>query len=247
MLDDLRQEGCLKARFPRVERHAWPGAVLLNTAGGVAGGDRLNSACRAGPGTSATLTTQAAERFYRAIPGSHATVTTTLHVADNAALEWLPQETILFDRCAFRRELRVDLAGDSWFLGLEQLVFGRTAMQERVGQGRIHDLIRIERDGQPLLHDAVRFDGPVQDILDGTVSAAGGRAVATLILVAPRAEKHAAPLRAALGAWDAGVSAWNGMLVARIVAQNGACLRAAAVAGLLVLRAGRPLPRVWEC
>lgn len=247
MLDDLRQEGCLKARFPRAERAAWPGAVLLNTAGGVAGGDRLTSAFYAGPGTAATLTTQAAERFYRALPGSHAEVTTTLDVADSAALEWLPQETILFDGCAFRRELRVTLAENAWFLGLEQLVFGRTAMQERVNQGHIRDLIHIERNGHPLLHDAIRFEGAVQDVLDRPASANGGRAVATLILVASNAAETVPVLRTALAPWEAGVSAWDGMVVARIVGQNGACLRAAIVAALYVLRAGRPLPRVWEC
>ncbi len=221
--------------------------MLLNTAGGVAGGDRLDTCITAGPGTMATVTTQAAERFYRALPGTDARVTATLDIAERAALEWLPQETILFDRCALRRELRVTMAEGAWFLGVEQWVFGRTAMGERVTHGRIHDLITIDRGRKKVLHDAVRFDGAVQDVLDRPASAAGGRAVATLIHVGPMAETHVAPLRSALVAWDAGVSAWDGMLVARIVAQNGACLRAAVVAGLNILRAGRPLPRVWEC
>lgn len=247
MLDDLRQEGCLKVRFPRTERAAWPGAVLLNTAGGIAGGDRLSSTIHAGPGTAATLTTQAAERYYRALPGSYAAVTTKLTVADGAALEWLPQETILFNGCALRRELRVTLAEHAWFLGLEQLVFGRTAMQERVVEASIRDLIHIERHGRPLLHDAIRFEGPVQEILDRPASANGGRAVATMVLVADNGADLVMALRTALTPWDAGVSAWDGMVVARIVAENGACLRAATVAGLGALRAGRPLPRVWEC
>ncbi len=247
MLDDLRQESCLKVRFPRTERGAWPGAVLMNTAGGVAGGDVLDSAVVAGPGTAVSLTTQAAERFYRALPGATAQVTTRLDVATGAALEWLPQETILFDGCAYRRGLHVTLAPDAWFLAAEQLVFGRTAMGEIVHRGEIHDRISLVRGGQTLFHDAIRFSGAVQAVLDRPASADGGRAVATLIHVAPMAEAHIPALRAALCAWEAGVSAWNGLLVARIVAENGACLRAAVVAGLKVLRACRPLPRVWEC
>ena len=245
VLDGLHQEGCLKARFPRAP--AWAEAVLLNTAGGVAGGDALSFRIAAGPGTQATIASQAAERFYRALPGTTAQVDGQLGVAEGAALEWLPQETILFDRCALRRRLTVALHPSAWFLGVEQLVFGRTAMGETVHEARLHDLIRIERGGVCVLHDAIRFDGPVQSVLAGPASAAGGRAVATLIHAAADAPGRLDPLRAALAGFDAGASVVEGVLIARIVAANGACLRAAVVAGLAVLRAGRPLPRVWEC
>lgn len=248
VLDRLRQEGCLKARFPRTERGAWPGAVTLNTAGGVAGGDVLDSCITAGPGAQVTVASQAAERFYRALPGSPpATVTTRLHAAPGAALEWLPQEAILFDRCALRRRLLVDLAENAWFLGVEALVFGRTAMGERVADASLRDLIELRRGGRLLLHDAVRLDGPVQAVLDRRASGGGARAVATIVHAAGDCEARLDPLRAALADWDAGASAWDGMLVARIVAADGACLRRAVVAGLNVLRDGRPLPRVWEC
>ncbi len=248
VLDALRQDGCLKARFPHTERDAWPGAVTLNTAGGVAGGDTLDTAVTAGPGTRATVASQAAERFYRALPGSApAQVITRLHVAPGAALEWLPQEAILFNHCALRRRLLVDLAEDAWFLGVESLVFGRTAMDESVQDASLRDLIELRRGGRLILHDAIRLDGPVQSVLDRPASGNGARAVAILLHAAPDAAARLDPLRAALAAWDAGASAWDGMLVARIAAQDGACLRRAVVAGLNVLRAGRPLPRVWEC
>ena len=248
VLDGLRQEGCLKARFPRTEHGAWPGAVTLNTAGGVAGGDVLDSSIGAGPGARATVASQAAERFYRALPGSApATVTTRLHVAPGAALEWLPQESILFDGCAVRRRLLVDLADDAWFLGVESLVFGRLAMGETVRDARFRDLIELRRGGRLLLHDAIRLDGPVQAALDRRATGGGARAMATLVHAAPDAPARLDPLRAALAGWDAGASAWDGMLVARVAAADGACLRRAVVAGLNVLRDGRPLPRVWEC
>jgi len=248
VLDGLRQEGCLKARFPRAEHGAWTGAVTLNSSGGVAGGDILDTTLAAGPGTQATVASQAAERFYRALPGTApAQAATTLHVAPGAALEWLPQETILFDRCSVQRRLSVDLAADAWFLGVEQWVFGRTAMGEAVHDARLRDLIQVRRDGRLLLHDAIRFDGPVQSLLDRRATGGAARGVATLIHAAPDAETRLDALRQAFAGQDAGVSAWDGMLVARITALNGACLRTAVVSGLDVLRAGRPLPRVWLC
>ncbi len=248
VLDGLRQEGCLKARFPRTEHGAWAGAVTLNSSGGVAGGDILDTTITAGPGTQATVASQAAERFYRALPSTApAQVSTALHVAPGAALEWLPQETILFDRCAVERRLIVDLAVDAWFLGVELLVFGRTAMDETVQEAQWRDLIRVRRDGRLLLHDAIRLDGAVQSVLDRRATGGMARAVATLIHAAPDAETRLDALRQALAGHDAGASAWDGMLVARVVSPDGACLRTAVVAGLNALRGGRPLPRVWLC
>ena len=248
VLDGLRQEDCQKARFPRTERGAWTGMVTLNSSGGVAGGDTLDTTVSAGPGTQATVASQAAERFYRALPGTAPSrVSTSLQVAPGASLEWLPQEAILFDRCAVRRRLVVDLAGNAWFLGVEQLVFGRTAMGEAVHDADIRDLIQVRRDGRLLLHDAIRFDGPVQSLRAHRATGGSARGVATLIHAAPNAETKLEPLRQALSGHDAGASAWDGLLIARIVAQDGACLHAAVVAGLAAVRDGRPLPRVWLC
>src|SRR5471030_190384 len=133
VLDELRQVGCLKARFPRRVVPGWMDVVMLNTGGGVAGGDRLDFSFAAGVGGRVTIAAQAAERFYRALPvDAPSRVRTRLAVEAGGALEWLPQETILFDRCAVERRLEVDLAADACFLGVETLVFGRTAMGERV-------------------------------------------------------------------------------------------------------------------
>lgn len=247
VLAGLRQDGCLKARFPRPERGAWAAAVTLNTSGGVAGGDRLHTTVVAGPGTQATVASQAAERFYRAVPGQWAEVDTHVRLHADAALEWLPQEAIVFDRAAARRRLVVDMDGNAAFLGVEAAVFGRTAMGEAVERASWRDLIRLRRGGRLLLHDAVRIEGPAQALLDRPASARGARAAATLIHCAPGAEARVEPLRQALASWEAGASAWDGLLVGRILAEDGACLRRAVVAGLAALRAERPLPRVWLC
>ena len=247
VLDDLRQDGCLKARFPRADPPAWPGAVLLNTAGGVAGGDWLDTSVEAGPGTAATVAGQAAERIYRALPGATAEIVTTLRVAGGAALEWLPQETILFDRCALRRRLAIDLAPDAWFLGVERLVFGRAAMGEEVREAALRDRVTLRRDGRLVLHDTLRLDGPAASLLDRPAIGGGARAAATLLHAAPDASARLPALRAALAPFEAGASAFDGLLLARIVAVDGAQLRRAVISGLNILRGGRTLPRVWLC
>jgi urease accessory protein len=247
VLDRLHQEGCLKARFPRPEDGAWTSAVTLNSSGGVAQGDQLDTRITAGDGTQLTVASQAAERYYRSPGGEPARVRTRLTIGAGAAVEWLPQETILFDDCALDRRLKADLTGDAWFLGVETLVFGRALMGETVRQARLRDTIQLTRDGALLWHDAIRFDGPVQALLDRPAMAAGGRAVSTMLVAGPQAAGSLDDLRAALAPFEAGASAMDGLLVARIVANDGACARAAIVAGLAALRGARPLPRVWSC
>ncbi len=244
VLDDLRQDGCMKARFPRPVD--WMEVTTLNASGGVAGGDRLSTSLRVRSGARTTFTAQAAERFYRALPGDPPATVRTRILVEGAA-EWLPQESILFDRCAFDRRLEVDVAPGAWFLGLETLVFGRTAMGEVVHHARLRDTIRIRQGGRLTLHDAIRMEGPVAETMARPATGNGAAAIATIILVAPDAAAHLDQLRDALAGHQAGVSAWDGMLVARIVAQDGACIRAAIVAGLPALRDGRALPRVWNC
>ena len=248
VLDELRQAGCLKARFPRRIVPGWLDVVTLNTGGGVAGGDRLDLSFAAGAGARVTIAAQAAERFYRALPAdAPSRVRTTLTAAAGASLEWLPQETILFNGCGLDRRLEVDLAADACFLGVETLVFGRTAMGERVRSARLRDLIRVRRDGELLLHDAVRMDGDIDALLRRPAIGGGAAVVATLVYVAPDAGAKLDAARSALEPAEAGASVWNGMLVARVLGPDNMSVRRAVVAALDVLRAGRPLPRAWLC
>jgi urease accessory protein len=271
VLEGLRQVGCLKARFPRALVPGWIDVVTLNTSGGIAGGDRLDSAFEVRSGARASIASQAAERFYRALPDSEPSrVRTRIAVAAGAAAEWLPQETILFDRCAVDRRLEVDLADDAWFLGVESLVFGRAAMGEVVERASLRDLIRVRRGGRLLWLDAVRLEGDVAATLRRKAVADGARAIATIVHVAQDAEAMLDAVREALNAatsllplplraWaaerakaggrgqSAAASAWNGMLIARILAPESATLRTSVTAVLRVLRGERPLPRVWMC
>ena len=248
VLAALFQEGCAKARLPRREAGAFAGAVLLNTAGGLTGGDRLQQAVRWGEGAAATVAGQAAERTYRSL-GDAARIETRLTVEPRAMAEWLPQETILFDRARLDRDLQVELRGDARFLGVEAIVFGRAAMGEVVRQGTLRDAWRIRRDGRLVYADALAVDGDPAAALDRPGLGRGARAVATLLLAAPEAAELIEPLRAALAGAEglAGASAWNWLVVARFAAPDSAVLRRDLILALGVLRAGRPLPRVWHC
>ena len=244
VLDGLRQAGCLKARFPRALSAGWCDATMINSSGGVAGGDRLDLAIAAGDGARIVVAAQAAERFYRALPGQVSRVRTAVTVGPHAAVEWLPQETILFDGSSLNRGLMVDVAPGGSFLGVETLVFGRAAMGERVAGASLRDLIQVRRGDAYLLHDAIRVDGAVNAALARPAIAGGAHVVSTIVYVAPDAEARLDAVRdsAAIAA-----SAWNGMLVARMVMPDSASARRMVVAALAVLRDGRPLPRAWLC
>ena len=141
--------------------------------------------------------------------------------------------------------MRVELAADAWFVGVESLVFGRAAMGEVVERASLRDLIEVRRGGRLLLHDAIRLEGEMAATLQRSAIADGARAVATIVHVAADAEAALNSVRAASPKCNA--SAWDGMLIVRMLAADGASLRAAVIAVLAVLREGRPLPRVWLC
>jgi len=241
VLDRLHMSGSLKALFPRGPA---PQAILINVAGGLTGGDRMEIAATAGEGSRLALTTQSAERVYRAA-GGRARVRTHLRVASGAALDWLPQETILFDGGALDRALRADLAPDARFLLVEPVVFGRAAMGETVVRADFRDRIEVRRGGRPLWLDAIRLDGAVAARLARPAVAGGGVAMAALLYVAPDAAAHLGPVRALLPATGGASLVAPDVLVLRLVAADGFGLRAHLLPVLERLcRDG--LPRSWR-
>jgi len=244
-LSDLAQRGAAKCMVPRV-----PGrveAVLLNTAGGITGGDRFRWEAAAGPGATLTLATQTAERLYRAEAGPAARGESRLTVAAGARIDWLAQETILFDGCALDRRLDADMAEDATLTVVEPLVLGRAAMGETVRLAHLTDHWRIRRGGRLVYADALRLSGDIAAITARPATWNGHRAGASLVHVAPGAETRLDALRARLADLDGvegGASAWNGLVALRLLAPDGQCLRAALLALLGVLRAD-PMPRVW--
>jgi urease accessory protein len=246
-IEALYQAGAVKVRFPRARAGAPLEAVLLNTAGGVTGGDRLDYAVSVGDKGQVVITSQAAERIYRRSAGV-ASITTDLTVGEGATLEWLPQETIVFDRSGLSRRLTADVAMTGSLLAVEAIVLGRAAMGETVRSVTLHDSWRIRRAGRLVFADGLKMEGDSTAVLSGGATGRGAAALATLVLAAPDAEARLEAARTALadGPCEAGASAWNGVLVARLVAPGGQALRAGLVKLIETLR-GRQVPRVWQC
>ena len=242
-LDRLHQSGSAKAMLPNVHG-ACTELVFLNTSGGLTGGDGLSYGLSLGQGASAIATTQTAERAY-ASAGGAARVEVRLHLGAGAALDWLPQETIVFDRAALTRRTTVDMAADAGLLLLEMLVLGRAAMGEQVRTLDLYDRREVRRGGRLVLLDPVRL---TSDSLGGQQALLGPhRAIANLVLVSPQAERMLDPVRARLAELtgvEAGASAWDGKMAVRLLAADGYALRQRVVAVLAAL--GRAVPRVWQ-
>ncbi len=243
VLDRLYQSGAFKVRFPHRPAEDPPEAVLINTAGGLTGGDRMTGEIRLDPACRAVATTQACEKIYRASAGT-AEIHTKLSLGAGARLDWLPQETILFDGARLSRRLDADLAADANLLAVEALIFGRAAHGERVRSGLFADRWRIRRGGRLVFADDLRFDLNAEILSRPAVLACNG-AMATALLLTDTPDQHLERAREIVGE-AGGVSAWDGKLVARLVAHDGAALRRSLVPLLGALRDGAPLPKLWR-
>lgn len=243
-LSGLAESGSLRARLPRVEGGGLE-AVLVNTAGGVACGDAFHMSITAKAGARVTVATPAAEKVYRSDgPVSHISV--KLEAEAGATLQWLPQETILFDTARLARTYEVDLAEDARFLSFEGLMLGRAARGETVREGHLSDRWRVRRAGRLIYADALRLSGPIADLIARPAVAAGGVALGTCLYVAPDAQERLEEARSLLEtcACECGASAWNGLLVARFIGRDIETLRRDATSFLMGFT-GSPLPRVW--
>jgi urease accessory protein len=238
-----REDGSLRVRFPGACTDA-PEAVLVNTAGGIAGGDHFATDLALDAGAQLVVTTAAAEKIYRSL-GPNACVDVTATLADGASLVWLPQETILFNRARLARTVAIALAPTATLLFVETTVFGRSAMGETMHEGLLTDRWRVRRAGRLIFGDNFRLDGPIADRLNETAIAGGRTAIGTM-LMAPGDDDAVAAVRAASGQFhgEVGISAWGGIALVRLAAPDGAALRHDLVVLLSAL--GRPaLPRIW--
>src|SRR5580692_9398825 len=239
----LHESGSLRVRFPSPEAEGLS-AVFVNTAGGVAGGDRFDIDIAAGEGARLTLTTAAAEKIYRA-ESNPAQLNISLKAAAGAHLGWLPQETILFDRARVSRRIDIDLAESASLLLCEIVVFGRAAMGEQMRQGEFVDRWRIRRGGRLVFAETVRLDGDIGAKLASPAIAKGGVAIGTALIV-PGDEALVERIRELSETFggEVGISAWNGFAMARFCAQDAARLRADMMA-VLGRASGSALPRLW--
>lgn len=239
----LHESGSLRVRFPSPEQGGLS-AVFVNTAGGVAGGDRFDIDIATAEGARLTVTTAAAEKIYRS-HGPEARLDIRLRAEAGSHLAWLPQETILFDRARVSRSFEIDLAEQASLLLCEIVVFGRTAMNEAMREGRFADRWRMRRGGRLVYAETVRLDGDIGARLAQAAVANGGVAVGTVLIV-PGDEALVERIREATDSFggEVGISAWNGFAMARFCAQDAARLRAD-MARVLNQVDSTALPRIW--
>nr|WP_045392751.1 urease accessory protein UreD [Falsirhodobacter sp. alg1] len=244
-LIDLAQSGSAKAMLPRMTAGGTE-VVFLNTSGGLAAGDNLDFNIELRPDTRALATTQTAERAYRA-EGRPAQARVALSVGKGGWLDWLPQETILFNGSKLERETVIDLDAGAGCLALEMVVLGRIAMGETLHRLHLRDRRIIRQEGRVIHHDALALDDGTLHRLETPAMMGGARALATLVMVAPDAADHLQRVRACLDepGVTAAASAPHGRLVIRALANDGWPLRRQIYRLLGALRPD-PLPRIWQ-
>lgn len=238
----VHEAGSLRVRFPTTASGMLE-AALINTAGGMTGGDEFSIGLSLDEGAKLLAGTAAAEKIYRST-GADTALALTIDAAAASRCIWLPQETILFDRARLCRRIDVNLSTDATLLMAEAIVFGRSAMGEAVEEGGLTDRWRIRRGGQLVFAENVRLDGAIARKLSRPAIANGGVAVATMLAV-PGDEQMIAAVRdcAEQFSGEVGISAWNGIAVARLCAPDGAALRhdlAALMSSLDVT-----MPQLW--
>ena len=240
----VHEEGALRVRFPNVSNRDALEAVIVNTAGGMAGGDRFDLDIAVGSGAKLTITTAAAEKIYRSL-GPDTEIRVKLGIGSGGTLGWLPQETILFDQIRLRRSIEADLAPDASLLLAEGVVFGRSAMGETLAHGHFFDRWRVRRDGALVFAESLRLDDTIAEQLRQRAVAGGAVAIASVLKI-PGDEEVVAAVRAKEKdfAGEVGVSAWNGLALARLVAPDGAALHRDLIA-VLTAFGNMPLPRLW--
>jgi urease accessory protein len=249
----LFQRYPLRVMFPRTCSSEVEQAVLVNASGGVAGGDRLEVAITMLGNASAAVTSQAAEKVYRAL-SEPARISTRLKVSESAKLAWLPQETIVFNRARLSRETRIDLVSGAELLALEWLVLGRTAHGEEVAAGYLNDGWRVRIDGRLAWADGFRVTDGVFPHLRSGALLSSSKAIATLICFGPHPDRRLEFLRdlAPSPACRFAATSVGGLLVARFAADRSSDLR-------LVLRSLLQgfdrefgpgpfrVPKMWSC
>ena len=240
----VHEAGSLRVRFPNTGRGSALEAVIVNTAGGMAGGDRFAIDIKVGAGAALTVTTAAAEKVYRSL-GPDTSIDVKLEVGAGGALAWVPQETILFDQMRLARTIDVELARGASLLLAEAVVFGRSAMGEAVMSGSCFDRWRVRVDGTLVFAETVCLGGAIAPRLAERAIADGGVAIASVVKI-PGDEASVAAVRASNSSFagEVGASAWNGIAAARLVAADGAALHRDLVCVLMAL-GGTPLPRLW--
>jgi len=252
-LIELFQRSPIRVLFPRTESGAIEEAVLVNTAGGIAGGDRLQFEIVAQTNASIAVTSQAAEKVYRALR-QPAQVVTKLKASEAAKLAWLPQETIIFNRARLVREMEIELSTGAELLALEWLVLGRAAHGEQIAAGHIQDSWRVKKDGRLLWADSFRASDDAIPHLRKRALLSNCQALATLVYFGPDIGTRMDLLRDAVASIEChcGTTSVGGLIVTRFAAEISSDLRLALRSFLQRssrMLGGSPfgVPKMWWC
>ena len=249
-LRHLYHSGPCRVLFPRPAAGAPAEATIVTTSGGIVGGDRLRFSLAAEGGSAATVTTQAAERIYRSA-GPVSEIDAVLGIDDGGFLEWVPQETILFERARLKRSTRIDIAGSGRVIAGEILVFGRRARGETFGAGRLRDSWQIRRDGDVEWADILRLDAGLTPELRTPFTFGDAAATGLLIYSGPDAPAVRDAMRIGTGAGRGFASTCIGnVMISRLIGNEPDILRNdfmrmwKALRGIVTGYSGR-LPRIW--
>jgi urease accessory protein len=250
---DVFQRSPLRVIFPRIGGAGVKEAVLINTAGGIAGGDRLECQVTAVADAAIAVTSQTAERIYRALD-EPARILTKLRVSDGARLAWFPQETIIFNWAQLHRVTDVEISHGAELLALEWLVFGRAAHGEQLIGGQLCDRWRVKKDGRLVWADAFQVGEKAFSHLKRRALLGNCKAIATLICAGPDVDKRLELLRDISGSLDClcAATSVSGLIIMRLAAETAANLKLAlrAVLNQLGSEFGPGpfrVPKMWSC
>lgn len=251
-LEDLYQQGCAKVRLPKNYPPKTLEAVMINTAGGMTGGDQLDWEFTARQGACLTVTTQACERIYQSIDARPGNINVTLRAETGSTLCWLPQETILFDRCHVERNISLSMQGDASALIVEPVLFGRKEMGETIRHGAFTDNWQIHHEDKLVHREASCFRGDMENSLSQKAVLDGHHAMATVLLLAPNSNpfpETILPAARDIIGEKGGASFWQvgptGKLLARLVGKDGYDLRKRLIPLISLLNKDAPLPKSW--
>jgi urease accessory protein len=214
----------------------------MNTAGGLTGGDHVRWTATAKADAKLTLTTPACERVYRSID-DEAVVENRLVAEPGAHIDWLPQETILFEDARLDRSLEVDLAEGATLTAVEAVLLGRAAMGEGAWRARLRDNWRIRRNGRLVHAEATLLSADPRE-RSGSSLLDGALAFATVVHVSPDAERRLQAVRVLLPV-SGGATVVGERLTVRLLAASGLALRRSLSPIIALLSNAGALPRLW--
>jgi urease accessory protein len=252
-IEDIFERSPIRILFPRTGDGAIQEAVLINTAGGVAGGDRLECSVTALPGASLTVTSQAAEKVYRALH-EPACIATKLNALGSAKLAWLPQETIVFNYARLKRTTEIELVSGTELLALESLVLGRAAHGEVMLGGHITDSWRVKKDGRLIWADSFRITNDIFPHLHRKALLSNYKAIATLIYFGPYLDRRLEFLRGIIPSLGCNCAATlvGGLIVVRFATKESSDLKLALRSflhqfGSEIGVGPFRVPKMWSC